>query len=327
MIKFTTEKHTVSWLLRKSIGNALDFTIAIQRKEVWDDMHKSNLIASVLLGVPIESLLFEEDGEDGYLVLDAKQRSLTLISFLKDGFSISDKCKVSKIDGVDIIGKKFSELSQDMQEKIKECELPISTLRPLTEDEREIVFFMRNQQVPLSKMELIRSVLGSRALEIVEKLTAHNFMTKINLSTSKTNRYQDLQVILEIMMHELDKDCSHSGSDLTEFAKEIREAGVSKELMEKVFKVFSYMDEAFTKKVKALRKVHVSTMYVVGKRAFSDGVAPKTFDNWVMKFFADIKGNDNEYNQATDSGVNQKQNIKKRIAFALKHYEENIHSV
>jgi hypothetical protein len=320
-IRATSEKHTIGWLLRKSIENALDFTIAIQRKEVWDDMHKSNLIASVLLGVPIESLLFEEDGEDGYLVLDAKQRSLTFISFLKDGFAISDKCKVPEINGVGIIGKKFSELPVNMQEKIKECELPISVMRPLTEEEREIVFFMRNQQVPLTKVELTRVNLGSGVMTRIEQLATHPFMSKVNLSVSKTNRYQDQQVILEILMEEMRKEYSHSGADLMEFAKELRKEGISELVEKNIVKIFDFMNKAYPQKNSKLRKTHISTLYVVASKAIDADITEEWFAEWTEKFFADIKGEINDYTEACNAGVNTKQSIVKRKVFANNHFD------
>jgi len=56
-IKSNLEKHTVSWLKRQDAEGKLNKNISIQRKEVWDAEKKSNLIISLLLDIPVESLL------------------------------------------------------------------------------------------------------------------------------------------------------------------------------------------------------------------------------------------------------------------------------
>lgn len=99
MIRTTMEKHIVNWLNKQNKKGNLDFSISIQRKEVWDIEHRSNLVGAILIGIPVESLLFEEDGNGGYYVLDGKQRSTTILRFLNDEFEISPKCKISNVNG------------------------------------------------------------------------------------------------------------------------------------------------------------------------------------------------------------------------------------
>ena len=323
MIKGFIEKHTVNWLFRKSIEKELDFTISIQRREVWDIEHKSNFIASLLIGIPVESLLYEEDG-DGYLVLDGKQRSLTIIQFLKDEFEISSKCKVSEVSGEEIIGKKFSELSENLQETLKEYELSIAVLRPLSEAERELVFFMRNQAVPLVNMELVRVLMGREVLKDVEKLAGHGFMSKVNLSSSKTNRYQDQQVLLECMVLETESDYSFSSKDLKAFVAALREVGVSSKVKDSITNTFDYMNRAIPEKMRPLRKLHVPMVYVVAKQAVADNVPEETFRAWLEQVFEDIKGDDNKYIDAYEAGTAKKSSINARIKFMTEHFNDYI---
>lgn len=172
-IKNYTEKHDVSWLRRLESENRLNKSISIQRKEVWDAQKKSDLIISLLLDIPVESLLFEE-GEDGaFNVLDGKQRTLTLCSYLADGFSLSPKIRIKRIGDCDLVGKKYSDLPVEMQNQIKDYELSISILRPLEPDDRATVFYMRNQAVALSKMDLSRVMLGQDSMAALTKLCEH----------------------------------------------------------------------------------------------------------------------------------------------------------
>lgn len=321
-MKGVMEKHTINWLRRKSEANALDFTISIQRKEVWDKEHKSNLIASILLGIPIESLLFEEDetGEE-YLVLDGKQRCLTFLQFMRDEFEISEKCKVHKINGETIVGKKYSDLSEKLKEDIREYELPITVMRPLTDEERELIFFMRNQAISLTKVELMRVLMGSKTLDSLKVLFEHPIIEKLCLKTAKG--YRNQQVVTEILILETGKDYSFSGRDLMAFAEELKETGLDDATQKIVLDIFDYLDTAIEKK-RRIRKVHIPMLYKVARQAMNDAISPDIFYIWMNKFFEDVKGDENEYNKACESGMLKKSNIKTRIEFMTKHYMDNI---
>jgi len=325
-MKSATVTRSVDWVRRKNNNNALDFTFAIQRKEVWNLEHKGNFIGSILKGIPIESLLFEEDANDEgcYLVLDGKQRLTTLLQYMKDEFTISNKCKIQEVDGVQITGKIFSELPENLQERIREYELNISVMRPLTEDERELLFYMRNQAVALTKIELTRALMGSEALRTIINLVQHPIFDKLGLSSSKS--YRDQQVALEILILETGENLSFEGSDLMQFAEKCKRNGISKETTETLTKVFDYMDAAIPKKM-TVAKVHVPMLYMVAKNAMNDSVASEKFFKWMRKFFKENRGADNEYTNACDSGLLQKAKIQTRIKYMLNHYNNNIDTV
>lgn len=322
MIKSTTEKHTINWLVRFNNAQKLDFNIAIQRKEVWDLKHKSNLIASALIGVPIESLLFEEEVDnDGYLVLDGKQRSSSFIQYIRGEFAVSEDCKIKEINGESIIGKHFNELSQKLQDDLKETELTISVIRPLSEDERETIFFMRNQAVSLTKAELTRVLLGSKSMGIIQNLCEHEFLNKTNISRK---RYLDQEVMLQCYILETGKDYGFTGKEMPKVAEEIKEEGISEELNNRIISVLDYLNTAIKDKNSSLRRIHIPMVYYVAKQAIHDDIAPEIFNEWVNKFFKDIKGDVNEYTEACNNSSATKTNVQRRLNFIINHYKKNI---
>lgn len=323
MIKSVMEKHTVNWLKRANEKKNLDFTISIQRKEVWNSEHKSNLIGAMLLGIPVESLLFEEESEseEGYLVLDGKQRCLTILRFLNNEFAISANCKVQQINSENIVGKTFSELSESLQEALKDYELTLSVMRPLTEDERELIFFMRNQAIALTKVELMRVLMGSQTLNVVKTLVEHPLIEKLKLGASKG--YRDQQVVTEILILETGKDYSFSGKDLMAFAEEIKKDGIEEDTQATILKVFDYLNAAIPDKYR-IRKIHIPMLYIVASTAIDDGTPPEKFFEWVKCFFKNNKGADNDYTRACESGILLKNNIKARIDYMMNDYVDFI---
>lgn len=326
MIRTTMEKHTINWLNKKNSKGMLDFTISIQRKEVWDIEHKSNLIGAILIGIPVESLLFEEDGEGGYYVLDGKQRSTTILRYLNDEFEISSKCKVADVNGECITGKKFSELSEELQDEILEFELSVSTLRPLTEDERETLFFMRNQAVSLTNIELTRVLLGSDSMKIVEDLSNHNFLNKTAIgSVASKNKCKDQQVVLECLLLDSKKELGFGSKDLRQFAEELKEEGITESQKQTVIDTFEYLDLAILEKSRHLKKIHIPMVYSVAQVAMEQDVPGEAFFAWMEGFFESLKENpDNEYNNAVSSSSASLLQVKKRNVYMLNHFNENI---
>lgn len=150
------------------------------------------------MDIPIESLLFEEAEKKSHNVLDGKQRTLTLCAFVENGFALSLKIRVKEIDGQALVSLKFSELSKNMQSQILEYELLISILRPMDADDRATGFFMRNQAISLSKMDLSLVMLGEEAMNVFDRLCNHSFMSeKIKLTAPALKKHDDLRILLE----------------------------------------------------------------------------------------------------------------------------------
>jgi hypothetical protein len=246
-IKSNLEKHTVRWLQRQDQDGKLNKNISIQRKEVWDVEKKSNLIVSILLDIPIESLLFEESG-NSHNVLDGKQRTLSLCAYLDDKFALSPKIRMKKIGDCELAGLKFSELPEDWQGRVQEYELSISILRPLDADERATVFFMRNQSVSLTGMDLSLVMLGEDAMTKLNELLEHNFMLhKIKLTEPARRKHVDLQVLLQYLMLCSRDDVGFSGTEIMNFCDDVKSGEVEIDY-ERAASVLDFLDEALADK-------------------------------------------------------------------------------
>ena len=185
------------------------------------------MIVSFLLDIPIESLLFEESESDSYNVLDGKQRTLTLCSYVSNDFALSPKIRIKEIDGHQLVGFKFSELSEAMRNRILDYELSISVLRPLQENERATVFFMRNQAAALSKMDLSRVLLGEQHLNYFQKLCTHPFLTdKIKLTEPARRKNEDLLILLQYLLLQLRPDAGFSGAAVMSLCDDINSGEV-----------------------------------------------------------------------------------------------------
>ena len=330
-MKSSSQVKTVQWLLDKSKQN-LDLSVSIQRNEVWNAEHKSNLIASILKGFPVESLLFEEiPNSKSYKVLDGKQRTITLIQFITNRFRLHHNIKVTEIDGFELIGLTFDKLLPELQQTILNYNLTFTIVRELFDnEERELLFFLRNQAIPLSNLELTRVRMGSQVLDTLKVLLVHPFLTDtINLSHIAKNKYIDQQLLIQFLISEMQSESGFSGKEIMKFAEEtLRITGIPPEVEEKVRNVMTYLHNAIgedgAKEIAKLikKRIHIPMLFRVACDAFEQNVKPELFHAWIVQFFNDISNDtDNDYIKATHAGSARKQNVDIRTDYIREHFE------
>ena len=310
-IKSNIEKHTVSWLKSQDSAGLLNKNISIQRKEVWYSEKKSNLIVSLLLDIPIESLLFEESG-DTFNVLDGKQRTLTLCSFVADGFKLSPKIRIKEIGGHALEGLTFSELPKKLQNNILEYELSIAILRQLDSEERATVFFMRNQAVCLSKMDLSLVVIGEKAMNTFAELCNHEFLRiKIKLTEPARRKHDDLQILLQTLILWQRPDMGFSGTEIMNFCDDIKN-GEAELDSKNLLKVLNYLDSAFEEKRQYLKKTHVPIVIATARVALEKKIKPESFKESLDNFFENLEPY-GVYMQSCKSGSSKRANVQTRL--------------
>jgi hypothetical protein len=76
---------TVQTMLSQLAEGAFELSPNFQRRNAWTPQRKSKFIESLILGLPIPQITLAEsesdDGDTRYIVIDGKQRMLTLLSF------------------------------------------------------------------------------------------------------------------------------------------------------------------------------------------------------------------------------------------------------
>lgn len=98
-----------------------------QRGDVWGPIRRVNLIRSILLHIPIPTIIINDRskkrGSDdfGYAVIDGKQRLTTILMFLRDEFSVPGEWF-----GLDVDEVTFSKLPIVKQRQVHNATLGFS---------------------------------------------------------------------------------------------------------------------------------------------------------------------------------------------------------
>ena len=315
--------YPVSWLKEQHAAGKLNTGISLQRNEVWGPAMKSNFIVSLLMDIPIESLLYERvEDDDEFNVLDGKQRTLTLCSFLDDEFVLSSRMDIKSVDGVDLVKKSFLNLPEKLRNKILTYQLTFAVLEPLDEEQRENVFYMRNQSVHLSKMDLSRVVLGKKDRELMTKLLTHNFVKEKFLMTTKARQnHDDLKVMLQFLMLKTTTNTGFSASEIMDYCSKLKEKTLS--IPEKEVKAtLDFLDKAFPEQIKILKKIHLPAILWLADVARNAKAKPEDFGSRVIEFFDELT-EDHPYSIACQSGRSKRPDVQARLD-AMKGIMEGI---
>lgn len=314
----------VAWkierLAKMNKTKKINFDLVIQRKDnIWDRKRQSTLIHSLLVGYPIPSVFVSKD-ESIYHFLDGKQRLTSVFDYIEDNYALHPS--TPPVNDFDIAGKKFSELPENMQKQIIQYEVDFVRIEDISAHEMEELFARLNNGIPLRQIETTRAVLGNRVLTFVESISALDFFsTKANLSTGARKRFTDQEMVLQILALLYNEETGFSGKELQIFAETLRKEEIQDSLRAKMQNASYYLNEAFLKKEKFLKKLNVPMLFKIVLDMIERGelasVLPREFGAWATDFFENTPP---EYVEASQSASARKENVQKRLSVMSEHF-------
>ena len=164
-----------------------------QREAVWKRKQQSELIESVLIGLPIPTMYFCEDRYANLIVVDGRQRLTAFFEFLDDKFVLSELKILKKLSG-----KKFSQLEPVYQSKIEDYQLIIQIIKPTTPDSIKFNIFDRVNRggTPLNNQEMRNALYQGRSTDLLKKLSRNKKFKMATDNGIKENRMKDKYLIL-----------------------------------------------------------------------------------------------------------------------------------
>ena len=135
----------------------LDLQPDFQRQYVWDAAKASKLIESAILRIPLPIIYLSEEQDGKEYVIDGQQRLTSFFAFIDGAFPDG---KLFKLSGLivcaELNGKKFSELSEELQDKVRRYKIrAITFLKDSSENLKFEIFERLNTgSVQLNDQEL-----------------------------------------------------------------------------------------------------------------------------------------------------------------------------
>jgi len=167
-----------------------------QREEVWGPKQKSELIESILMGIPLPLIYVKEDNNGIYIIVDGRQRLTTLFDFMNDKFRL----KSLKVLG-NLNGKFFSTINEKQQNKIEDCPLTLHVIKPPTSDRVTFDLFDRVNRggTRLNNQEMRNALYQGYSTKLLNKLSKSENFKNATENSIPTKRMKDRYLILRFL--------------------------------------------------------------------------------------------------------------------------------
>lgn len=163
-----------------------------QRKDVWNSKQRSELIESILMGIPIPVMYFFETTDGRKQVVDGRQRITTIINYLNDRFSLKELKILSGLNG-----SKFSDLDTKLQGIIEDHQFSVNIIQPPTPERVKYDIFDRVNRggTRLNNQEMRNALYNGKATEILKELSqSEEFLNATERKVNKA-RMKDQYII------------------------------------------------------------------------------------------------------------------------------------
>jgi len=168
-----------------------------QRNNVWTKKkQKSELVESILMGIPIPIIYLFETKDGKKEVVDGRQRITTLIDFMNDEFSLSELRMLPALNG-----KRFSELDPLLQSTIEDYQIMAYVIQPPTPERVKFDIFDRVNRggTQLNNQEMRNALYQGHATGLLLELSEMEEFKKATDNSIKAIRMKDSYIILRFI--------------------------------------------------------------------------------------------------------------------------------
>ena len=212
--KITTSNQNMNFEQLSKMIERRDIIIPeIQRGFVWDLKRSSKFIESIIMGIPIPSLIFYKQNNNKFLVIDGLQRLSTVSTFLLNKkrdiytslFDSNNKkgWKLSSDVSSEISGKSFYGLSEEYSRKIRYGSINVIFFK---EDEPgnqtsivEVFSRINKEGSPLNRQEIRNSIYKGEFNKKIKELNKNEIWRKILGSKKEDKRMLDVEMLAGVL--------------------------------------------------------------------------------------------------------------------------------
>lgn len=171
-----------------------------QREEVWDIKQKSELIESILMGLPIPVMYLFEDKSANLIVVDGRQRLTAFFEFLDNKYELTGLKILSYLNK-----KKFVNIDPIYQSKLEDYQLITQVIKPPTPDSIKFQIFDRVNRggTPLNNQEMRNALYQGNATKLLSKVSKSATFIDATQSGLKSKRMKDKYIILRAIAFNL----------------------------------------------------------------------------------------------------------------------------
>ena len=306
------EGANISWNC-KQIGKmvsqkTISFDNIIQRSYCWEVARRSEFIWSIIMGYPIPPVYAKRGkGEkkiNTYDILDGQQRLTTVSKFMNDEFVLSNLKPIPYLDEegneceVDISGKSFSELDEELQDAITNRNITVHYYDTIEQAQEAEMFRRLNNGKPLSAKA--KTLANCKDIQSIINIGEHHLFSNKDeggmMSASALKNKNQVTIIMKIWAM-LNKDIDDISFESKVFNPMIQNTVVSDEDKEVMADLFDYVEKVHKAMIERKKKPVSNKLYTethfVSLVPFMKELMDKDFEaeitaDWLIEFFFDM---------------------------------------
>lgn len=198
-MEYEVSLQTISWLNDRKNDETLEISPKFQRRAVWLDAERAELMNTVCSGLPFPEVYIQvvtdvNTGKQKYIVVDGQQRITSILKFIESEFPLPTS------DEWD--GEYFRDLPDTKKEEFWDYKVVIRFLRKTNEAEIRSIFAKLNtNNVVLNDQELRNARFTGKFKQLSERLADNPFFQKIGLFTPReVRRMIDIEYVSELLL-------------------------------------------------------------------------------------------------------------------------------
>lgn len=198
-MKYDVSLQTIAWLRGRRDDGTLQISPKFQRRPVWLEAERSELISTVLQNLPfpevyIQSITNPDDGVEQHIVVDGQQRITTILMFIDQEVSLP-------VDGV-WNGQYFRDLDDPQKRTFWNYKVVVRGLSETNDAEiRDLFVRLNTNNVALNDQELRNSKYKGRFKSTAERFADNPLFQELSLFTARDiRRMLDVEFASELLL-------------------------------------------------------------------------------------------------------------------------------
>ena len=300
----------------------INFNNPIQRGIVWNKVMSSLYIHSLLYDVLVYQKPFlVSKKENGWDVLDGKQRGTSLIKFINNEYALTGLQKEPSIilrgEPYNINGKYFKQLDEDLRMKILDFQIDMAILENAPVEIEALFFNRSNGGRAMAKIDLARS--KNRSIEVVKEIAQHEIF-KAMFSDKQLIKLPQDEIVVKTWQALNETDPDYSSKHFNDLMEELEITDENKQQIMSVYdKVFEAYKNVLIKNKEIsniiMKKTHFLT-YVAFVEQFE---SVDKLAEWLMSFYGNMP---TEYVEASKQQTTSNKNTTTRINIVKESVEK-----
>lgn len=201
-MEYEVSLQTISWINSLRNSEALEISPDFQRRAVWMERERSELMATVIQGLPFPEIYIHvvtdpDSGSQKHVVVDGQQRITSILMFIDNEICLPE--------GRPLNGKYFRELETEEKTSFWDYKIVVRSLRKTnTAEIRDLFTRLNTNNMVLNDQELRNARYVGKFKQFAERMADNPLFEDMRLFTARDmRRMVDIEFVSELLVRQV----------------------------------------------------------------------------------------------------------------------------